>query len=193
MIPTAVSISASQPNNTINNQIKCSHGAVLCTDLWPVQVVRLSVWWLVPLELLGERQDGAHKPEHRVDVHHKYVWAPSCLKHSDTTFTLSKYWEFLFRHFFYSNHTRLNSKPMKHTCWWSRCSSSWAGSRSWAPRRRAAWCGRRGPTRCGWLRGTWRRNCPGSRTCRGACVSCGWCPGDPPVPLRMSRTQQHSQ
>lgn len=74
------------------------------------------------------------------------------------------------------------SRSDEQTCWWSRCSSSWAGSRSWVPRRRAAWSGRKGPTRCGWPRGTWRQSCPESSTCRGACVSCGWCPADPPVP-----------
>lgn len=37
---------------------------VTCTDLWPVQVLGLSIGWFVPLELLREGQDGAHKPEH---------------------------------------------------------------------------------------------------------------------------------
>lgn len=32
-------------------------------DLGPVQVLGLSVGGLVPLELLGEGQDSAHKPE----------------------------------------------------------------------------------------------------------------------------------
>lgn len=71
----------------------------------------------------------------------------------------------------------------EHTCWWSRCSSSWAGSHNWAPRRRAGLSGRREPTRCGWPRGTWRPGCPESGTYWGACVSCGWYPGDLPVPL----------
>lgn len=57
-------------------------------------------------------------------------------------------------------------QPLLHrdslTGWWTHCSSSWGGSQSSAPRRRAGWCGHRGPTRCGWLPGTWRRSCPGS-------------------------------
>lgn len=42
-------------------------GAALCTNLWPIQVVRLSVWGLVPLELLREGQDGAHEPGNTVE------------------------------------------------------------------------------------------------------------------------------
>lgn len=87
-------------------------------------------------------------------------------------------------------HSAVDSKSDEHTCWWSRCSSSWAGSRSWAPRRRAAWSGRKAPTRCGWPRGTWRQSCPESSTCRGACVSCGWCPADPPVPSSTRHTER---
>lgn len=73
------------------------------------------------------------------------------------------------------------------TGWWSHCSSSWAGSHSWAPRRHGGWFSHRARTHCGWPPGTWRQSCPVSGTCLAACGSCGWFPKGHPTPTGPQR------
>ncbi len=71
----------------------------------------------------------------------------------------------------------------KLTGLWIRCSSSWGGNRSWAPRRRAAWFVHRERRRCGWPHGTWRQSCPGSCAWTGAGGLVCWSPAATPAPV----------
>lgn len=147
---------------------------------------------LLSLLLLQSNTDGCctHLNLHwRLLFWNSSFWACK-MPHLTFLFCLTSSNIFNARTFLSQMHSAVDSKSDKHTCWWSRCSSSWAGSRSWAPRRRAVWSDRKAPTRCGWPRGTWRQCCPESSTCRGACVSCGWCPADPPAPSSTWHTER---